>query len=304
MTHPNAHLPVTAQSGQYRLGRSLSASASDIWWNTADGNGVLTTVGEPEGWEGIEYVTPIDTVGGRDGGVDGPQSIAPRVLAISGVMVAGDAGALRRKIRAVRAMLAVRQRVVWDQFDFGVAIRMGLVCRAQGDFKATPLPGTDFGGVATRIDFTLVAANPPWKFATDQVESIDIGLPSGVVSGRTYSKTYNYNYGAVTNPGGQANAVNRGDIDTWPVYVITGPVDNPIITNETTGRSFLVVGTIAALATVTIDSRTGVVTPPSTRLVGRPFPLVPGVNSIRWRASSGSFDPNANLRLTWRSTWE
>jgi len=81
-------------------------------------------------------------------------------------------------------------------------------------------------------------------------------------------------------------------------------VDSPIITNDTTGDSFIVVGTIAAAHTVTIDSRTGVVDPASTQMVGRPWKLIPGNNTVRWRATSGSFDPNANLHVAWRSTWE
>jgi len=299
-----AHLPAVSTDGRYRLGDGFTDLPDDFWWNTEHDDGTLTACEEPEGWEGVEFITPIDTSGGRDGGLDGPQSVGPRVLPIEGMIVAPDAATLRNKIRTLRAKLGPRKRVVWDQFDFGVGVRMGLICRSQGDFKATPVPGNQLGGVATLVKFSLVAANPPWKMITGADEFVDIGLPSGAVTGRTYNKTYNYTYGAATNPGGSALAVNQGDVDAWPMFTITGPVDSPIITNETTGDAFLVVGTIASGATVTIDSRTGVVVPSSTRLVGRPWKLVPGDNTVRWRASSGSFDPNANLRVSWRSTWE
>lgn len=299
-----AHLPPVAQSGQYRLGDDFSELSDDFWWNTEHDDGTLTACDEPDGWEGVEFVTPIDTAGSRDGGLDGPQSVGPRVLPIEGMIVAPDAATLRRKIRSLRAKLGPRRRVVWDQYDFGVGVRMGLICRAQGDFRAKPVSGSQDGGVATLVRFTLVAANPPWKMASGVVESINIGLPTGVVTGRTYNKTYNYTYGAATNPGGSGLAVNRGDRDAWPVFTITGPVDSPVITNETTGDAFIIVGNLAAGETITIDSRTGVVDPSSTRLVGRPWKLVLGNNTVRWRATSGSFDPNANLRVAWRSTWE
>jgi len=39
------------------------------------------------------------------------------------------------------------------------------------------------------------------------------------------------------------------------------------------------------------------------RLLGRPFPLVEGPNVIRWRVPAGLYDPNARLRLEWRSTF-
>lgn len=304
MSTPYAHMPVVPVEGRYRLGDGLSEVADDFWWNTEHDDGTLVACAEPQGWEGVEFVTPVDTSGSRDGGLDGPQSIGPRVLPIQGMMVARDPGTLRNKIRALRAKLGPRKRVVWDQYDFGATRRMGMVCRSQGDFVATPTAGNALGGVAVVVSFTLIAANPPWKVGTGTADFIDIGLPASEVTGRTYSKTYSYTYGAATNPGGTGTAINAGDIASWPVLEITGPVDNPVITNESTGYSFMVSGIITAGNIVTIDSRTGVVTPANYRLVGRPWSLIPGPNFIRWRASSGSFDPNANLRVIWRSTWE
>jgi hypothetical protein len=305
MTSPNphAHLPTVPDIAKYRLGPDFLEQPDDAWFNLTYPDGTQCVAEEPEGWEGLEYVTPIDTVGGRDGGLDGPQSIAPRELPIKAMMVSPDSATLRRRIKAIRAVLR-SGRVLWEQYDFAEAVRMGLICRPSGDFRATPEVGSDDGGVAVIVTFTLVAANPPWKMLTGAAEFIDIGLPVDVVSGRTYNKTYSYNYGAVLNPGGIGQAVNRGDRTAYPLLEITGPANSPIISNETTGRSFVVLGNIPALTVVRIDSRNGNVTPASYRLVGRPWALEPGVNNIRWRASSGSFDPNANLRVIWRSTWE
>lgn len=302
--NPNAYLPAVAEEGQYRLGDDFVTDSSDVWFNTQWDDGTLITAAEPEGWEGLEFVTPIDTSGGRDGGLDGPQSIAPRMLPVVGAMVAPDPATLRRGIAAIRRKLGPRKRVVWEQYDFGQDRRLAMICRAQGDWRATPEYGTAMGGVASKFSFTLVASNPPYKLASGAPEFVDIGLPVDTVTGRTYNKTYSYNYGASTNPGGLGQADNTGDVDAWPMFEITGPVNSPIIDNQTTGRSYMVVGAIPALTTVTIDSRTGRVTPASYRLVGRPWVLVPGVNNIRWRASSGSFNPSANLRIIWRSTSE
>jgi hypothetical protein len=306
VTAPNANasLPFVPVEGRYRMGAELVELPDDFWWNTTHADGTHTACGEPVGWNGIQFIAPIDTVGGRDGGLDGPGSYAPRELPVEGAMVAADAPTLWRKIRALRHALNPRRRVVWDQYDFGEDARMGLVCRPSGDFFATPLVGVERGGVATNVSFTLIAANPVWKYATGAAEMINIGMPVDVVSGRTYSKTYSYNYGATTNPGGIGTAVNRGDRETYPVFEITGPVNSPVITNETTGRAFLVSGSIPAGVTVTVDARIGSVTPANYRLVGRPWKLQPGNNFVRWRASSGSFDPSANLRVIWRSTWE
>lgn len=302
--NPYAHLPTVSEEGQYRLGDDFVTEDDDIWINTTWSDGTQLVCGEPEGWEGVEFVTPIDTAGSRDGGLDGPQSVAPRSLPVQGAIVGPNARTLRLAIAALRRKLGPRRRVVWEQYDFGQEKRLAMICRASGDFRATPIYGSAQGGVATQFSFTLVAANPPWKLSSGAPEFIDIGLPVDVVSGRTYDKTYDYNYGATINPGGIGQAVNSGDIDAFPLFEITGPVASPVIENETTGRSFIVIGNIAAGQTVTIDSRTGRVEPASYRLVGRPWLLTPGINNIRWRASSGSFDPSANLRVIWRSTSE
>lgn len=299
-----AHLPAVPLEGQYRLGGDLVASADDLWINTTLDDGTQIVADEPDGWEGVNFLTPVDQAGGRDGGLVGPQSIGPRILAVTGAMVSPDTDTLHDRIRQMRALLGPRRVVVWEQHDFGVGVRMGMVCRAQGDFRAIKVVGDQRGGVAARFAFNLVAANPPWKLATGAATQACVGLPASAVSGRTYNKTFNYNYGAVTNPGGFFNAQNIGDIDAWPVFTITGPVDNPIITNETTGEGFVVTSTVAAATTIKIDARTGVITPSSYRISGRPFAIHPGDNTIRWRATSGTFDVNALLCATWRPTWE
>jgi hypothetical protein len=298
-----AHLPAVPMEGMYRMGADLVADAADVWFNTTLDDGTHIVAGEPEGWEGLDFITPIDQAGGRDGGLSGPQSVAPRVLDIKGAMVAPSAIVLRQRIAQMRSLLGPRTTVVWEQHDFGVGLRMGLVCRAQGAFRATPIVGDQRGGVATQFSFNLVAANPPWKLGVGAAQQECAGLPSGSVTGRSYDKTYNYNYGSISNPGGYLIAGNVGNIDAWPIYTITGPVDSPVITNEATGEGFVLTSTIPAGQTVTIDARTGIITPSTYRIAGRPFAIHPGDNTIRWRATSGSFDPSAQLCATWRPTW-
>lgn len=299
-----AHVPNVPTSGKYRLGASLMPDPADLWFNGDDGTGVLTSFAEPEGWEGLTFITPIDTAGGRDGGLLGPGSVAPRVLEVEGAVVSPDEITHRKFITALRAKLTPRASVVWDQFDFGEQSRMGIVCRPQNDFRAITVPGHRPGGVAARLKFSLVAANPPWKLATGAPDQACASLPISEVSGRTYNKTYDWDYGDVTNPGGYLIANNRGNLPAWPVFSVTGPVDNAVIVNETTGQGFVLTSTVPAGNTVTIDSRTGIVTPSNYRIAGRPFSLAPGVNTIRWRATSGTYNADASLCATWRSTWE
>lgn len=306
MTAPNvyAHIPEVPAIGQYRMGSDLSEAANDIWINTTLSDGTRIVCAEPRGWEGLTFITPIDRSGGRDGGLVGPPSVAPRVLEVRGAMVAPDPVTLRARIRQIRGMLGKRQQVVWDQYEFGVGVRMGLVCYAEGDFESTPIMGDQHGGVATQISFNLVAANPPWKFGTGTAQQQCMGLPQTTVSGRTYDKTYDWNYGPFVNPGGVMSLFNVGDRPAYGIFRITGPVDNPIVTNESTGDGFVLTSSVGAGQTVEIDTRTGVITPSNYRVAGRPFPLEPGNNTIRWRATSGTYNADATLCVIWRPTWE
>lgn len=294
------YLPPVDVTKTYRLGRSLAnGDEADFYFNALLSDGTQTIAAEPDGWEGAEYVTPIDTAGGRDGGLVGPQSMAPRSLAVQGLVVAPDLPSLRRRIQQIRVLLRPRTTCVWEQYDHAAGERMALVCRSEGTFVANPVSQR-----AAQVTFNLVAANPPWKYSVGQADRQCMALPSGVVTGRTYDKTYSWNYGSGTNPGGAMTVENRGGKESWPVFDVTGPVDSPIITNETTGQAFVIVQNIPAGQTVTIDARTGVVTPLNYRLVGRPWWLDPGINTIRWRATSGGTNIDAELCLTWRSTWE
>jgi hypothetical protein len=300
-----AHIPDVPLSGQYRLGVDVVPGPDDFYWNTTLDDGTVTAAEEPDGWEGLSFQAPIDQATGRDGGLVGPTSVGPRRLPIRAVLVAPDGVTLRRQIRRLRMMLGPRKRVIWEQNDFGEDARMGLVCVPDGDFQATPTMGHAPGGVAVLVSFVLLAANPVWKFATDGVDpGLELFLPAGLVSGRTYSKTFSYTYGAVISPGGSGTAINRGDIETWPTFEVTGPADFPTIYNETTGKQFTINQNIPTGSVVTVDARTGVVTPQLYNLINRPFSLLPGSNTIRWKVASGVFNSTARLRVRWLSNWQ
>lgn len=311
MTVPNpvAMFPVPSLAGQFRMGPLLTESPSvDFWWNRAYDDGTYTACGEPDGWESLEYVTPIDIVGGRDGGLTGPQSVAPRMLECQALIVSPAADLLRQHLAAIRRIFGPqglpgpRQPVIWEQNDFGSGRRLALITRPTGKLAINVLPGHVEGGVAAVVTFTLAAVNPPWKYQAGVVETGQMGLSNpALLSGRTYDKTYNYNYGAGTAPGGEMTVINNGDLPAYPLFTVTGPVDFPIIDNVTTGAEFAVNKNMGS-EVVTIDASTGVVTPSSVRLVGRPFTLAPGANTIRWRSASGTYYPAALLRLDWRST--
>lgn len=301
--------PVPGVQQQVRMGLDLAEDpATDFWWNTQLDNGAYV-MADARGWLTTSYITPIDQVGGRDGGLLGPPSIAPKVLQVDTAIVAPTPQVLWETIERVRQLLgpqslAQRVPVVWDQYDWGAQVRLGLVTRPEGEYVPQIVSGHVPGGYAATATFNLVAANPPWKFKTGPLEMASAGLADpALITGRTYDKAYSWNYGASSAPGGELFALNTGNLDAWLVFTVKGTVVNPIITNATTGRSFQVLATLTDSDTVTVDGRTGIITPGSVRLLGRPFTLAPGANTIRWRGSNDAFDPDALLTVQWRSTY-
>lgn len=309
VANPLASFPVPEVSEQYRMGPLFTESGVDYWWNTQHDDGTYTACSEPEGWESVDYNLPLDEVGGRDGAFTGPQSVAPRKLECQALIVSPTPQILRQHLAAIRRIFGPqglpgpRQPVIWEQHDYDSGERLALVTRPEGKLRFVVAEGPVPGGVATVISFTLVAANPPWKYHSGDVEFGEVGLlDPGLIQGRTYDKTFTYTYGAASAIGGEMQLFNSGNLSAWPTYYVTGAADFPIITNATTGQGFQINRNMIGGEQVVIDSRSGQVTPGGVRLIGRPFALAPGNNTIRWRTQSGAFNPAALLRMEWRST--
>jgi hypothetical protein len=299
--------PQPALEGQIRLGRGYTEDATDYWWNRAYDDGTQVAA-EVKGWDSLDAITPLEQVGGRDGAQSGPPSFGPRMLTLTALLVAPTPALRAEHFRRIRSLLvpsgrnAPRVPIVLEMFDHGAARRLALAVRPIGRIHLDPIQGSAPGGEAGAIGLGLVAPNPPWKVSSGLIEWAEAGLLNpALLGGRTYDKTYDYTYGASGSPGGELQVLNAGDRDASPVFYVTGPAPTPLIQNVTTGQSFGILGTVPAGATVRIDART--VNPTSYRLFGRPFTLAPGLNTIRWRTVTDSYDPAALLRVEWRSTY-
>lgn len=301
--------PQPTLDGQVRLGRDFTEQATDYWWNRIYDDGV-NVAAEVKDWNGVDAITPLDQVGGRDGAQSGPPTYGPRRVTLSALIVAPTAALLYLHFQRITDLLVPAGRrtprvpIVLEMFDHAAGRRLALVVRPEGRQRLEGVPGRREGGEAGIVQLSLVAPNPVWKLSSGDVESNQVGLLNpGLLAGRTYDKTYDYTYGSGTNPGGEMQLLNAGNREATAVFYVTGPVDPPIIQNATTGQEFGINATIAAGETVTVDGRTGNVQPGSVRLSGRPFTLAPGLNTIRWRTITDAYDPAALLRIEWRSTY-
>lgn len=285
------------------MGPLFTPSAQDFVFNAWHSDGTRALCKDPD-VNGLDFITPIDQAGGRDGGLIGPQSIGPRTIPVDALVVAPTPQILWQKLAAVRAILAAKQPVIWEYYEFGFGLTVALITRPTGKFQVTTVFSHKPGGLAATISYSLVAATP-WKYLSGTGETASVGLVNpALITGRTYDKTYSYNYGSGTNPGGVMVVNNQGDSPAYPVFTITGPVNFPTVVNVTTGQQFQVNAVVAAATVVTVDASTGSVSPSNLRLIGRPFTLAPGPNTIRWTDSAAAYDPAATLRLDWRSTFK
>jgi len=296
--------PVPAATAQYRMGLGFSAAPGDFVFNTKHSDGSYVVCKDIEAIHGLELLTPIDLAGGRDGGLVGPTSIGVRTPELNALFVAPTPQLLWLKVAALRSLLAAKKPLVLEWYDWGYGLNLSLVTWPTGKFQTTSIFSHQPGGLAMSVNFQLVAASP-WKYLSGGGETVSAGLVNPtLITGRTYDKTYSYTYGSSSSPGGVLTANNQGDQQAYPLFTITGPVNTPTVTNVTTGQAFQVLAVIAAGTTVTIDAQTGAVSPANIRLAGRPFTLAPGPNTIRWTDSLAAYDPAAQLRLDWRSTFK
>lgn len=299
--------PLFGEDQRYRMGPLLVDDAVDYHFNYQWPDGTRTVAEQPLEWESPTYIHQRTVVGGRDGALPGQSTVAPRTIETTCLVVAPTAEIMHRHLAHIRRILGpqrldgLRQPVVWEQYDPGSGRRLALVCSPDGLQPMRHIPMRN--GPTNAYQFVLsMVANDPWRYQAGAAEFAEIGLGNPAsIGGRTYPRTYPYNYGAALPAGGEMVIVNNGDLDTPAVFRLTGPADYPVVYNVTTGRTFQVLYDIPAGVTVDVDGSTGNVTPAGIRLLSRPFMLAAGSNTIRWRTQSGVYYPDALLRVEWRS---
>jgi phage-related protein len=106
-----------------------------------------------------------------------------------------------------------------------------------------------------------------------------------------------------------ATITNTGDVAAWPIVTTTGPGTDLNVTNETTGLSWHVTGSINAGSTLVVDTRAG---HKSAVLDGNSifsrltadsslWPLVPGPNRITIGFAGGN--TSSRVVFAWRNRW-
>jgi hypothetical protein len=192
-----------------------------VFNNSADSNyvGMLRSASGLDGPEVREYAE--DSVN-MDGGVHGPFFYGRRSIVLEGMVEnpLDSADRTARLNRLMRASNALRTDafLAWT-VPGGTAVQVA--CRRNNRLNIS-------GGWNKEFQLPLVAADP-----------------------RIYGATLN---SQAVLPNATAVCENSGTTTSYPVLTITGPITNPVLTNQTTSESLSLTITLTTGQTVVVDT--------------------------------------------------
>lgn len=237
------------------------------------------------------------------GAVDATRLYGPRIIELTGQVWAATFPEFWALVDGVQGRLALgsdhtlRLRRLGDGFDLQTAVRVdSAVDMTAGE---APVPFVRFG-------VSLFCADPRLYSSTVTLGSYD---PTDAgAGGLTFPLDFPLVFGAPDGVG-SLSVDNEGTTATPPTFVVTGPVTNPIIDNDTTGLSIYTRDCALAVGeTLTIDVRerrvllSGTTPRPDLIDVSRTtwWEVRPGVNQLRMRGS-GMASGQTGLQASFRS---
>ncbi len=268
--------------------------------NVVDDAGVEWWVTREDGWSGGPDVRlSLPSRPQRDGGFDAESFRSVRVITLDGVAIAPDMDAhehAKNRIGAVLsdgsalAELTVRERTV---------TRRALVRLSAGTKVVDKGPYS--------FEFSLQVTAPDPLRQSVELHTATCGLPSpgpGVTFPLDFSQGLRFG-----DPlGGGLGLTNAGTATAWPVWTVTGPCNQPVIRNDSTGERLafglrLLDGDVL---TVDVAARTvflgGGASRRSTLLARSAwFGLPPGNTTVGFDALDSA--EAGTLTATWRDAW-
>jgi len=165
----------------------------------------------------------------RNGAIHVPKFYESRSFLFGIAITASTAQALEAAFDTLRSLLSSR-----DEQTLSMTMENGDVRTIQASANS-PLEVERITGKFARVTLELIAAKPYWRLSTNIADN------TTTINASPKAMT-------VTNPG----TVEERD----PVIVLTGPLQNTVITNSTLGISLTYTGTIASPRVVTIKTNT------------------------------------------------
>lgn len=229
-----------------------------------------------------------------DGTFDGQAPLPARIIVVSGTLTAPDPVTLQAGMDTLAAVLSGPARVgLFTVEEPGRGLSRFCTVRLSGEVLITRT-----SALSGAWSISLYAPDP-LRYSS-QLHTLSTGsFQSG--SGRTYSKTYPYTYGAGTSAAGVVQISNAGNIATGLTLRLQNMTGNAIV--QQVGGVALVSTVVAPGSELVIDTaaRTVMLGSSSRRqfmtLDSQWFLAPPGQSAVYFTAPSGV------LVVQWRDAW-
>jgi hypothetical protein len=264
-----------------------------VTFGTTDEFGVEWILESLKGWSDAPPTTGATEQRVADhGGWYNTAYFTPRDIELEGSLIATDwAGASQALDRL--ALATPLNTPDWLYVDEGYRVLQARV-RQDGD------PLSERRGGWARVNLSLEAADPRRYSSTETVASTGLPQTSG---GLSLPITLPLTIGATTNSG-RVTVVNEGNEATRPTLTVYGPCPAFTITHIGSGRRIAYPVAVPVGRAVVFDPETQWALLDGTSLQpfsGTFFDLTPGVNEVAF--SAASYDPAAQMEVTFRSAW-
>lgn len=246
----------------------------------------------------------VDDAPDADGTDDTTMFIGARVVALKVRLIPRNGFELAERARALRAFTNPRLRPTMTITRDGEVDQ--IVTLRRSDFNS-PIERP------THSDVTVqwVAPLGILESAVEHVQNV-FAVAAGPAVGRAYSLTFSRTYPA-SPVLGSGSFVNAGDADAYPLIRIYGPVTEPVLDNNTQGKSLTFASlTLSSTEYLEIDTRAKTILlngdPANSRYDKLVFPtsdwwtLSPGINLIRFHPATFT-DGTTLAELTWRDAF-
>ena len=187
--------------------------------------------------------------------------------------------------------------LTFTEYGSGLALQVGVVYAGGAETVVQ-------GGAPILAYQVMFRAADPVLYSQNEQNSAPATVSSG--GGIPFPIPFPIPFGAGTS-GGTVTVTNSGNANTWPRFVLTGPVTNPAISNVTRGETLTFIGlALSASQTLIVETK-----PTRYALVGttnvqgairwsdsRWPKLSPGANTIQF--TGGGTSGATNLVTYWR----
>lgn len=285
-------------------GESITAPMQVQWRDALIGDlDGRVRLAEVRGWlESPEMRTGDVDRPGRHGMFAGELRASARIIEVDWHIVDGDDV---EALEMMRSAGAITENPVEEPLALWVGTDE--VQMVQARCHRWSIPTTVEWTTGFRRGSFMFKATDPRRYSVN-LSTASTGLPAPAASGLAFPLAFPLDFGPGTS-GGEIIVTNDGAAATWPVFIITGPVTGPVITNLDTGQRLQFDGdfTVASGQELVIDTdaRTaliGGVTRRGELATAQWFPINAG-SSVRIGFTASSYDVSAQLQIQWRAAW-